>query len=120
MNEQFKQELIEWGVNWDDVKDRFMGNENLIEKFMLKFLNDKSFEQLTTEIGNRDVQEAFKACHTLKGVSGNLGLDGFRPPVLELTEILRAGSLEGADELYMQIKEKYEQLIEILNKYNNG
>ena len=120
MNEQFKQELIEWGVNWDDVRDRFMGNENLIEKFMLKFLNDKSFEQLTAELGNQNVEEAFKACHTLKGVSGNLGLDGMRPPVLELTEILRAGSLDGSDALYTQIKTKYDQLIDILTKYNNA
>ncbi len=117
MNEQMKQELIEWGVNWTDVEARFMGNEALVERFMLKFLNDKSFESLTRELSNQNAEEAFKACHTLKGVMGNLSLNGFKTPVLELTEILRAGSLDGTQELYVAIKEKYDPLMAILKKY---
>ena len=117
MNEQMKQELIEWGVNWSDVEARFMGNEDLVQRFMLKFLNDKSFETLTKELSEKNVEEAFKACHTLKGVMGNLGLNGFKTPVLELTEVLRAGSLDGSEQLYEAIKEKYEPLIAILKKY---
>lgn len=117
MNEHMKQELIDWGINWSDINDRFMGKEALIEKFMFKFLKDPSFGQLTECLQNKDVEEAFKACHTLKGVMGNLGLDGFKKPVLELTETLRAGSLDGADSLYSQIDVKYHALIEILEKY---
>ncbi|WP_044915313.1 MULTISPECIES: Hpt domain-containing protein [unclassified Butyrivibrio] len=118
MNEQFKQDLIDWGVNWDDVKERFMGNEDLVIKFMLKFLNDKSFGELTEGLKEQNAEAAFKGCHSLKGVTGNLALDGMRPDVLELTEILRAGSLEGSDELYQKIKASYDNLIGILNKYS--
>lgn len=120
MNEQMKQELIDWGVNWNDITERFMGNEALVERFMFKFLNDKSFSQLTEQLSAKNAEEAFKACHTLKGVMGNLALDGFKKPVLELTEVLRAGSLDGSDELYAAIKEKYEPLIGILQKYQTG
>ena len=38
MDAGFKTELIEWGVDWDEILDRFMGNEDLIAKFMFKFL----------------------------------------------------------------------------------
>ncbi len=117
MNVELKQELIDWGVNWDDVKERFMGNEDLVEKFMLKFLNDASFDALTKGLEVKDPEAAFKGCHALKGVTGNLSMDGMRPDVLELTEILRAGSLEGADELYAKIKASYDELIAILKKY---
>ncbi|SEL46123.1 MULTISPECIES: Hpt domain-containing protein [unclassified Butyrivibrio] len=117
MNEQMKQELIDWGVNWPDVQDRFMGNEDLVEKFMLKFLNDPSFAAMTKGLQAKNAEEAFKGCHTLKGVTGNLALDAMRPDVLELTEILRAGSLEGSDELYQKIKASYDSLTEILKKY---
>ncbi len=117
MNPQMKQDLIDWGVNWKDLEDRFMNNEALIERFMFKFLNDKSFSLLTDELNNGNTEEAFKACHTLKGVTGNLSLDGFKEPVIELTELLRAGKTEGSSQLYEQIKEKYDPLIEILNKY---
>jgi hypothetical protein len=38
--------------------------------------------------------------------------------VCELTEILRAGSMEGYKEKYDQIKPKYDELITILTKYS--
>lgn len=118
MDAEFKAELIEWGVDWDEILDRFMGNEDLIAKFMFKFLNDQSMNDLTKYLNEGNVTEAFKAVHTLKGVGANLGLKGFLTPVKELTEILRAGSMEGYEEKYEEIKPKYEALIAILNKYN--
>ena len=118
MNEQMKQELIDWGVDWNDVKERFMGNEDLVETFILKFIKDKSFSDLTSGLKEKDVSEAFAGCHSLKGVTSNLALNAMREDVLELTEILRAGSLEGTDELYQRIKVSYDELIAILQKYN--
>ncbi|MCR5656427.1 MAG: Hpt domain-containing protein [Butyrivibrio sp.] len=117
MNDQMKQELIEWGVDWEDASGRFMGKDELFAKFLLKFLNDKSYEQLQLALSKENPEEAFKACHTLKGVTSNLSLNGFKDQVFELTEILRAGKLDGADELFAQIKDKYVQIIEILKKY---
>ena len=117
MNEQMKQELIEWGVDWKEVSDRFMGKDELIERFMLKFLNDQSFDQLQRGMQEKDVKEAFEGCHTLKGVGGNLGLKGFLPDVLALTEILRAESFDGSEELFDRIKKSYDELIGILKKY---
>ena len=114
-----KAELIEWGVDWDEILDRFMGNEDLIAKFMFKFLNDQSMSELTQNLQDGNVQGAFKAVHTLKGVGANLGLKGFLTPVCELTEILRAGSMEGYEEKYNEIKPKYEELIAILTKYQS-
>lgn len=117
MDSGFKAELIEWGVDWDEILDRFMGNEDLIAKFMFKFLNDQSMNDLTACLGEGNVQGAFKAVHTLKGVGANLGLKGFLTPVCELTEILRAGSMDGYEEKYDQIKPKYDALIDILSRY---
>ena len=117
MDAGFKTELIAWGVDWNEILDRFMGNEDLIARFMLKFLNDQSMNDLTKYLAEGNVSEAFKAVHTLKGVGANLGLKGFLTPVCELTEILRAGSMEGYEEKYNEIKPKYDDLIAILTKY---
>ena len=117
MDAGFKTELIEWGVDWDEILDRFMGNEDLIARFMFKFLKDQSMNDLTKYLAEGNVSEAFKAVHTLKGVGANLGLKGFLTPVCELTEILRAGSMDGYEEKYNAIKPKYDSLITILEKY---
>ena len=107
------------GADWDELLDRFMGNEDLIAKFMFKFLNDQSMNDLTKFLGEGNVTEAFKAVHTLKGVGSNLALKGFITPVCELTEILRAGSMDGAQEKYNEIKPKYDALIAILQNYQS-
>lgn len=118
MDANMKNELIEWGVDWDDLSARFMNNDDLIAKFMFKFLKDQSFIELTAAMEAGSVEDVFKAVHTLKGVSGNLGFKAMLDPVVNLTEITRAGSMEGASEQYALIKEKYEPLMAILNKYN--
>ena len=119
MDAEFKSELIAWGVDWDDILGRFMGNEELISKFLLKFLNDKNMGELTKYLGEGNVTEAFKAVHALKGVTANLGLKTLLTPVCELTEILRAGSMEGYEEKYNIIKPKYDELVAILEKFKD-
>ena len=110
MDAGFKSELIAWGVDWDDVLGRFI---------MFKFLNDKNMGELTKYLEEGNVTEAFKAVHALKGVSANLGLKGMLGAVCELTEILRAGSMEGYEEQYDKIKPKYDELVTILNKFKD-
>ncbi|MBP7347453.1 MAG: Hpt domain-containing protein [Butyrivibrio sp.] len=117
MNDELKQELCSWGVDWPDVSARFMGNDDLVIKFMLKFADDHSMEELTAALAGEDAENAFKAIHTLKGVTGNLGMNAIHEDVYALTEILRAGSLNGAKEKYDRIKIKYDELIKILKKY---
>ena len=117
MKAEFKKELEDWGVGTGEALERFLGNEDMLEKFLVKFLNDPNMELLKNSLEAQDVKEAFKACHALKGVAGNLSLNAFLQEVRDLTEILRADSLEGAQALYDEIRPKYETLIAILKKY---
>ena len=75
---------------------------------------------LSKYLGEENVSEAFKAVHALKGVSANLGLKGFYSQVYDLTEILRAGTMDGYEPYYDHIKLKYDDLISILRKYQSS
>lgn len=121
MNAELKQELIDWGVNWEEVKERLVGNEDLVEKFILKFKNDPSMGRLQNGLESADAEEAFQGAHALKGVASNLALDGngFLGDVLEITEILRPRTIGNAKEVYDRIKPRYDELIGIINKYSN-
>ena len=50
-----------------------MRKESLVEKFVLKFLNDPSMDALRQGIAAKDRETAFRAAHTIKGVAQNLG-----------------------------------------------
>ena len=62
------------GANYEEVESR-LRTEERIKKFLLKVLNDKSYDLLCDSIKQKNMEEAFRAAHTLKGISQNLSLN---------------------------------------------
>ena len=101
------------GANYQDVLKRFYKSD-MIRRFVKMFLQDDSFRLLTDAMAKQDVKEAFRAAHTLKGVCQNLGFDAPYAPSSALTEALRGGSLDGADELFPPVEKEYQRVVEAL------
>ena len=101
------------GSNYDDVIARFP-NEAIIKKFAIKFVDDTSYPDLEKALEDKDVKEAFRAAHTLKGVCVNLGFDELYNASSELTELLRKETLEGSEELFAVVKGKYTKTIDAI------
>lgn len=78
------------GGDYEDVLKRLM-NEARIQKFALMFKKDPSMSQLTQAMDAGDVETAFRAAHTLKGICANLGFKSLFEVSYEITEALRAG-----------------------------
>lgn len=112
-----KIELTSQGVDYDTALERFMGKEDLYKRFLTKFLADENFDQLEVNIGCRNVEEAFKCAHTLKGLCGNLGFDNLLEDDAKIVEILRNGSMDGVSELFVSLSEKYHTLCDTIRKY---
>lgn len=62
------------GGNYEDTVRRLY-NEKLVEKFLFKFEEDPSFENLKKALEEENLEAAFRAAHTLKGVAQNMGFD---------------------------------------------
>ncbi len=104
------------GSDFESVKARMM-SERIIQKFSLKFLDDKSYVNLLSAYdGGRD-DEAFRFAHTLKGVAQNLGFDRLYASSNKLTEALRNGKSEGADELLEEVKTDYAFTVGIIKEF---
>lgn len=86
-------------------------NEEMIKKFVFKFPEDKSFNDLKDGLKENDSEKAFRAVHTLKGVCSNLGFDKLYEISNELTEKLRGGVSDNCDELYNEVERLYTDLI---------
>lgn len=96
------------GADYSDVLHRLMDSDAMVARFAGKFLDDPSYSQLADALAAQDVQGAFRAAHTLKGVSQNLGFTNLYTPASALTEVLRAGSFEGSEALAQAVREQYE------------
>lgn len=78
----------EFGGDYVGVKER-LDSDVLIGRFIKRFLDDDSYDRLCHAMATGRCEDAFRAAHTLKGVSANLGLTGLCSSAGKLTEYLR-------------------------------
>ena len=95
------------GGNYEDVLRR-LTSERLVRKFAVKFLDDKSYELLESSLNENNIEEAFRAAHTIKGVCSNLSFSKLLHSSEDITEALRAGDLEKAKQLFPAVTENYQ------------
>ena len=104
------------GADYDDVLGR-LRSERLIQKFMLKFLDDGSYELLCESMSSGNLEDAFRASHTIKGVCQNLGFSKLGASSHDLTEALRAGDGAGAAALLGGVQADYEQTVSAIRAF---
>ena len=63
--------LKQFGADTDDGLSRCMGNEAFYFKLIGKVVEDKNFQALEDAVAAKDLDKAFEAAHSLKGVLGN-------------------------------------------------
>lgn len=107
----------EIGGNYEGTVARFLTEERA-RRFAIKFETDPSFFDLCAAVRDKNVQEAFRAAHTLKGVCQNLGFDWLYETASALTEIYRAGSLEDKG-LLDELKTKYGVVMSAVRSLKN-
>lgn len=105
------------GADYEEVFGR-LRNERLITKFVLKFPSDPSFSQLQSTLEEKNVEEAFRAAHTLKGVAQNLGFTPLYEATATLTEVLRAGNLPEDDNMMNAVAKEYERTVAAIEQLN--
>ncbi len=105
------------GGNYGDIVSR-LRTEERIARFLIKVADDKSFDLLKTSLEEHNMEEAFRAAHTLKGICLNLSLTRLYESASKLTEILRGRKDYGDDitPLYEKVKADYELAVENINK----
>ena len=104
-----------FGADTDDGLSRCMGNEAFYFKLIGKVVDDKNFKVLEDAIAAGDLDGAFEAAHSLKGVLGNLALTPVYEPVYEITELLRERRAMDYSEYLKTISEKRAELVGMIN-----
>lgn len=106
-----KECYIKLGGDYDEVLARLY-SEDMIRRFLTKFLSDGTYHILLEKLASEDYPEAFRAAHTLKGICENLGFSNLCQSSSMLTEALRAGDYsEKLAALKEQVCADYEQAV---------
>lgn len=122
MEESFKKQLEENGVDVEATLKRFMGREAIFMKFIMKFADDQSCVGIREGLENQDAQAAFEHAHSLKGVSGNLGISSVYHLAAQISDLLRGKSIEEVQmdqvlELQKQLEETCDTLRNLIQRY---
>lgn len=115
--EQFYNKV---GSNASDIVSRLGGDESIVKLFLSKFPADKSLETLRETLASGEVELAFRAAHTLKGLCANLGLQSLFEKASAITEMLRAGDAETAKIALPSLEREYSSTLEALNELGIG
>ena len=102
--------------SYEEVLGRLY-SEALVKKFVGKFLADQSFQLLESTLKAGDYEEAFRAAHTLKGVTQNLSFTKLYQSSNEITEALRTKNYDLAVQLFPKIEADYLQTASAIQAY---
>ena len=112
MTEQRKQALTQAGIEVDQALGRVMNNEGLLERLLQKFLEDRNYSTLAEAMQNRQYAQALDAAHTLKGICGNLSMQGLYLLSSRLVDLLRQERWEEASLVLPELTEAYQAILD--------
>lgn len=95
-------------------------SERMVQKFVLKFLNDGSYDLLIRSMAEENWQEAFRAAHTIKGVCQNLGFTLLYRSSAALCEALRNGFHPEAPALAETVTADYTQTADAIRVFRDA
>lgn len=104
------------GGDLSGVRGRLVTDER-IEKFARMFMEDPTFCQLDESLAAQDMEAAFRAAHTLKGTSREMGFMRLFEPANELADALRPNEAgqptapELVEGLMVRVTDSYEEIM---------
>ena len=104
------------GGDYDEVLGR-LRSESLVQKFVLKFPADPSYNMLQTALAAQDWAEAFRGAHTIKGVCQNLSFTTLYRSSSLLCEALREGHPPQDPALAGQVTADYRATLSAIQAY---
>lgn len=103
-------------IDYEDIIDRFEGNESLYLKLAELFLDDPHMPNVRKAFAAGDLATAETEAHALKGVAGNLSLTSVHKLAKSMNDALREGDEATATKLLPELDEAYAKAVGALRE----
>jgi len=112
------------GGNYNDIKNA-LGSERIVQKYVLRFSDATCFQELSLQLEEGRLKEAFQSAHALKGICQNIGFATLRKSASELTELLRPENNlhptpEQARLLFVTVQQDYQSTIACVQEFKES
>ena len=113
------QELYDLlGGDFCDALER-LGDAETVYAFVLRFPEDRSYEELLRYLSENNLKRSFYASHTLKGIAQTLGFGHLGKSACAVCEDLRCGTFPTEIHL-QQMKVDFQFTIKAINEFKNS
>ena len=101
-------------INYEENISRFAGNENIYIKFLKKFLEDNTYNNLKQAYNQKSYEDIEKNAHMLKGLSANLGINRIFILSNDIVQSVRRKEFNKIDSLYNILSKEYELTLQMI------
>lgn len=115
MDEIFEK-LNECGIDTEDAIERFVGDKELYLKILKTFVKDPSFQLAEESFKEKKEEEFLAHLHSLKGVSGNLGISVLFERTALMRQLYSEGRKQEANNMMSLLREEYEEVVEAIKE----
>lgn len=111
------EELVALGADVGSALERIYDDEELYVELLAELLNDFENCEVKDNLLGGDVVAATLNAHTLKGVTGNLGITPLYEQYMKINDVLKAGDTDTAEILLEATLPLQDKFIEVIKKY---
>ena len=111
-----QKELTDAGVDVAGIVEKLGMDDDMLLYFMKKFLNDTNYQQLLDAMREQDMEAALTFAHTLKGMTGNLGMNRLFQCLEKMVAIFRGQQTGNLEELMATVTVEYERICAVIKK----
>lgn len=105
------------GIDIESVLNRFMGNEQLLNTFLAKFVHTTDFEKLKEQVHTLDWDNAYVTAHHLKGQCANFSFTQLFNLLSEQLDAFRVEDYDKAASLIPAIFTEKAKVIQFVESY---
>ena len=116
----FPECFAAYGADHRDTMARFLGSASLYLRFLDMLPQDDNLRKLGAALADGDLERAFLAAHTLKGVAGNLSFKDLYECAALVSDALYAGEYEAAAKHLPEVERAHALVIEGLEDWRDG
>lgn len=122
VSKEFCEEMLTVGLNVPEMIEHFMDREDMFLKYLYKFFDaaDSVVLELTAAAENEDYQNMLFTAHSLKGLAGNIGLNGVFLPAKRIVDEIRADDTSRCGEDFRQLQDAYYHAKDIAQRYKQS
>lgn len=110
--------FTEIGLDCTEMVEKFMDNEEMFLKYFKKFFSaaDGVVKELTEAVEAEDLGAIENRAHALKGLSGNVGINGIYNPAKKMVDDIREGNYSTYKTEFRKLSRYYALAVDIAAK----